>query len=91
MKITDEFGCIREKCTNSQCENRQSKVLKRLAIWWWKCHENHSLELTSKKIPNKNMIMQGIMKITPRGAVANEQVTVGNPTVAHNIKPLQLP
>ena len=45
------------------------------------------LELTSKKIPNKNMIMQGKMKITPRGAVANEQVTVGDPTVGHNIKP----
>ena len=49
------------------------------------------LELTSKKIPNKNMIMQGIMKITPSGAVANGQVTVGDPTVAHKIKPLRLP
>ena len=49
------------------------------------------LELTSKKIPNKNMIMLGIMKITTRGAVANEQVTVGDPTVAHNIKPLRSP
>ena len=45
------------------------------------------LELTSKKISNKNMIMQGIMKITPRVAVENEQVTAGDPTVAHNIKP----
>ena len=34
-------------------------------IWWWKCHENRSLELTSKKIPTRNMILQGIMKITP--------------------------
>ena len=49
------------------------------------------LELTSKKIPNKNMIMQGIMKITPRGAVANEQVTVGDPNIAQYIKPLRLP
>ena len=50
-----------------------------------------ALELTSKKIPNTNMILQGIMKITPRGAVANEQVTVGDPTVAHNTKSLRLP
>ena len=49
------------------------------------------LELTSKKIPNKNMILQGIMKITPRGTVENEQVTVGDPTVAHKIKSLRLP
>ena len=48
------------------------------------------LELTSKKIPNKNMIMQGIMKITPMGALENEQVNVGDSTVAHNIKPLRL-
>ena len=53
--------------------------------------KNAVLELTSKKIPNKNMIMQGIMKTTPRGVVANGQVTVGDPTVAHNIKPLRLP
>ena len=49
-----------------------------------------ALELTSKRIPNRNMILQGIMKITPRGTVANEQVTVGTPTVAHNTKSLQL-
>ena len=36
------------------------------------------------------MILQGIMKITPRGTVANEQVTVGTPTVAHNTKSLRL-
>ena len=49
------------------------------------------LEPTSKKIPNKNMSIKGIMKITPRGVVENGQVTVGDPTVAHNIKPLRLP
>jgi hypothetical protein len=37
------------------------------------------LELTSKKITNKNMILQDIMKITPRGIVANDKVTVGFP------------
>ena len=49
-----------------------------------------ALELTRKRIPNRNMILQGIMKITPRGTVANEQVTVGTSTVAHNTKSLRL-
>ena len=49
-----------------------------------------ALELISKKIPTRNMILQGIMKITPGGTVANEQVTVGTPTVAHNTKSLRL-
>ena len=49
------------------------------------------LELASKKIPNKNMIMQGIMKITPRVLWQMNKFTVGDPTVAHNIKPLRLP
>ena len=49
-----------------------------------------ALELTRKRIPNRNVILQGIMKITPRGTVANEQVTVGTPTVAHNTKSLRL-
>ena len=79
MNISHKFVCACEKCTNSQCEKGQSKVPKRLAIWWWKCHENAVLELTSKNIPNKNMIIQGIMKITPRGIVANDEVTVGFP------------
>ena len=52
--------------------------------------ETAALELTRKRIPNRNMILQGIMKITPRGTVANEQVTVGTPTVAHNTKSLRL-
>ena len=49
-----------------------------------------ALELTSKRIPNRNMILQGIMKITPRATMANEQVTVGDPTIAHNTKSLRL-
>ena len=49
-----------------------------------------ALELTSKKISNKNMILQDIMKITPRGIVANDKVTVGFPDRGDNIKSLRL-
>ena len=37
------------------------------------------LELTSKKITNKNMIIQGIMKIIHRGIMANDKVSVAFP------------
>ena len=79
MKISPEFGCTRENAPTLNVRKGKAKYRRGQQYGGGSAMKTAALELTSKKIPNKNMILQGIIKTTSRGIVENVKVTVWLP------------